>query len=276
MTATQYLAIAALTDSYFANHAELLPKLKAVIDSDGKSYGEEYETSFRGNSLLQRWFEDFIDFDDVTDDFPADEEFFDDDEVDSDDEDFPDEKLWGLAQNYKVFLDAEILLAEDAENFTENLTAAFEAANDKVIMPLRSVEQLQDSANQDTEFQENISQAMLLIKKLQANGVLQIHGEETDPDFHDTIIQVFGRFKSKYPLCLVTPNEQLAREILSLNDSDDEDAFEIAAAFVEDGMINFYVAEEDSAEDFADDAETDSDAPEENFTDKKFNGWSEL
>lgn len=123
---------------------------------------------------------------------------------------------------------------------------------------------------------------MLLIKRLQSSGVLQIFGEETDPDFHDTIISVFERFRSKYSLCLVTPNEELAREILSLNDSND---FEIAACFVEDGLINFYHAEEIFAEDFDEDensaedysdTETVSDAPEENSNEKKFVGWEEL
>lgn len=285
MSATQYLAIAALTDAYFANHEELLPKLKAVIDSDGKSYGEDYETSFRGNSLLQRWFEDFITFDDATENFPATDEFFDDEDDDSDEEDFPDEELWDLVQEYKIFLDAETLLAEDAEEFVENLTAALEAAEVKAIIPLRSIEQLQDAANQNAGLQDKISQAMLLIKRLQTSGVLQIFGEKTDPDFHDTITGVFERFKSKYSLCLITPNEKLAREILSLNDSDDEDDFEIAACFVEDGLINFYHEEEIFAEDFdedensaedSSDTEIVSDAPEENSAEKKFVGWEEL
>lgn len=284
MSATQYLAIAALTDAYFANHEELLPKLKAIIDSDGKSYGEEYETSFRGNSLLQRWFEDFIDFDDATENFPADDEFFDDEQDDSDEENFPDEELWDLAREYKIFLDAETLLVEDAEEFVENLTAALEAAEVKAIIPLRSIEQLQDAANQNAGLQDKISQAMLLIKRLQTSGVLQIFGEEIDPDFHDTIISVFERFKSKYPLCLVTPNEKIAREILSLNNSCEDD-FEIAACFVEDGLINFYHAEESFAEDFDEDENSEedysdteivSDAPEENSAEKKFVGWEEL
>ena len=273
LSATQYIAIAALTDSYFANHAELLPKLKAIIDSDGQNYGDEYETSFRGDSLLERWFEDFIDFDDTAEDFPADIEEYDE----FDEEDFPDEELWNLAQEYKIFLDAETLFAEDSEEFVENLTTALEAANDKIILPLRSVEQIQDAASQDPTLQEKVQQAIALIQRMQTNGVLQIFGEETDPDFHDTIIKVFKRFCSKYPLCLITPNENFARAVLSLNDSAEENDFEIEAVFIDEGLINFYDADENLTDDFNEPVETNSsDAPEENPSEKKLNGWEEL
>ena len=272
LSATQYVAVAALTDSWFANHAELLPKLKAVIDGGGKNYGDEYETSFRDDSLLKRWFEDFVDFDDATEDFSADEEV--DDEVD--DEDFPDEALWDLAQDYKIFLDAETLFAADAEEFVTNLTTALSAADDRAILPLRSVEQIQNAANQDPTLQAKVSRAIALIQKMQSHGVLQIFGEETDPDFHDTVVKVFEHFRNTYPLCLVTPNEQLARDVLMLNDSAEDDDFEIAAAFVVDGLINFYGAQESPAEDFQDDSQTDSDEPEDKSTEREFNGWSEL
>ena len=62
MSVSQYIVVAALIDTYFTQNNEQLTSLKAILDSDGKNYGEEYETAFRDNSLLKRWFENFIDF----------------------------------------------------------------------------------------------------------------------------------------------------------------------------------------------------------------------
>ena len=106
MSPTQYIAIAALTDKYFEQNDERFSALRAILDSDGKNYGAEYETAFRDDSLLKRWFEDFIDYG---------EEDFEEESCD------PGE-LWDLPQEYKIFLDAEIFTREDAVHFVKDLT----------------------------------------------------------------------------------------------------------------------------------------------------------
>lgn len=60
------------------------------------------------------------------------------------------------------------------------------------------------------------NRAMDFIQQMKENEVLQIFGEETDSDFFNTILNVFERFRNKYHLCLITPDESLAREILKL------------------------------------------------------------
>lgn len=236
LSATQYIAVAALTDSYFANHAELLPKLKAIIDG-----GDEYETSFRDDSLLKRWFEDFIDFDDAA-------------------EIFPDNKLCNVAREYKIFLDAEIFATEDASTFVDELTAALQPTGDKAVMPLRSIEQLKAEASS-----QEFCRAMTFINRMQADEILQIHGEYSDPNFHDTVIKIFKRFRDTYKLCLVTPNEQLARDVLALNDSATETDFKITAGLVVDGEFNFV------GEEFLPEADFDDAKPIKNFV-----GWEDL
>ena len=250
MSATQYIAIAALVDNYFAQNERMLPALKAIIDSDGKDYGEEYETAFRGDSLLRRWFEDFIDFAD-------DENVADDDFEDfSDDDENP---LWDLAQDYKIFIDAELLKTAAADDFVFDLMAALDFAEGKAVIPLRSIEQLKAEASP-----EEFAQAMDFIQQMNGHEVLQIFGEETDSDFRNTILTVFERFRNKYHLCLITPDESLAREVLKLNNADD--TLGIAAAFVEDGMLKFYVDEELAEEEVT----AEKQQPD------NFSGWSEL
>jgi len=74
LSTTQYIALAALIDNYFAQNAEHFSTLKKILDSDGKNYGAEYETAFRDDSLLKRWFEDFVGFDDDAENFSDAEE----------------------------------------------------------------------------------------------------------------------------------------------------------------------------------------------------------
>lgn len=255
MSATQYIAIAALVDNYFAQNERMLPALKAILDSDGKDYGEEYETAFRGDSLLRRWFEDFIDFAD-------DEEL-----TDNDFEDFSDDNenpLWDLAQDYKIFIDAELLKTAAADDFVFDLMAALDFAEGKAVIPLRSIEQLKAETTP-----EEFDKATDFIQQMNEHEVLQIFGEETDSDFRNTILTVFERFRNKYHLCLITPDESLAREVLKLNNA--EDALGIAAAFVEDGILKFYVDEELSEEEVAaEEQKPVADTPD------TFSGWSEL
>ena len=247
MSPTQYIAIAALTDNYFAQNDERFSALRAILDSDGKNYGAEYETAFRDDSLLKRWFEDFIDYG---------EEDFEEESCD------PGE-LWDLPQEYKIFLDAEIFTREDAANFVKDLTEALRDAVEKAVVPLRSIEKLQ-AEKSDTEFR----QAMTFIKQMRENNVLQVHGEDTDPNFHDTVLAVFERFRNKYELCLITPNVELARDVLQLNDSAAEDDFEIAAGFVEEGAFKFYTEEILAA--------NNPDKSEENLQENNFIDWTEL
>lgn len=254
MSATQYIAIAALVDNYFAQNEKMLPALKAIIDSDGKDYGEEYETAFCGNSLLKRWFEDFIDF--AADDFEI-EDFADDNE----------NPLWDLAQEYKIFLDAELFKTTEAEEFAYNLTTALDFADEKAVIPLRSIEQLKAEATA-----EEFNQAMTFIRQMQEREVLQIFGEADDSDFRNTILTVFERFRNKYKLCLITPDESLARNVLELKDSGDEDALEITAGFVENGELKFYV----DAEPLAEEEITAEEQQPPADTLNKFSGWSEL
>lgn len=252
MSVMQYIAIAALTDSYFAQNSERFTALKAILDGDGKNYGTEYETAFRDDSLLKRWFEDCIDFG----------------EDDASDEEFPicaENALWALAKEYKIFLDAELLKAADAAAFIDELTAVLKCAKEKAIMPLRSIEQFKATATP-----QESKQAMTFIQQMRNNNVLNIHGEESDPDFHDTILAVFKRFRDTYNCCLITPDEKLAREVLQL-ENDDEDDQEITAGFVAAGTFRFYDKEElAAAEDTAEDSNPVT--SEEN----DFSGWETI
>ena len=232
MSPTQYIAIAALIDNYLVNHESVLYKLKEIIDSDGKSYDEEYETSFRNNSLLKYWFEDFVSHENLY----------------KDEAPFPNtEELLRLAKCYKIFLDMKILLTDDAKDFFKNLIIELENAPEEtitslrssIIVPMRSIEELKAEITPD-EFAEDI----FFINKMRDIGVIGIFGDATDPDFYLTVYAVFTRIREKHKLCLITSDEYLAYRILPLERNNaNELEFVIAPAFFENGSIKFYDVE---------------------------------
>ena len=262
MSATQYIAIAALVDIFLESHEELLTKVKDILDNDGKNYDADYDTSFRADSLLERWFEDF-----VADDFEKDSTDFEENYTDFQEGTDDNETLFNLAKGYKIFLDTEVLKTEGAEKFAEDLMSTLEYAEKKVIVPLRSIEKLKAD-----EYTTEINQALTLVKQLQDADVMQIRGEVSDPDFYDTICNVFERFHNTHNLCLITTDALLADEVLKLNDSA-ESEFKVTAGYVDDGYFYFY---EDSAGTYIpcncdEDTESKSVSAEENNTPAKEN-----
>ena len=218
MTATQYIAVAALTDNYLESHQDILPRIKEIIDNDGRNYSEKYDTSFLEDSLIKRWFENF-----VTD---YDEDIYCDDDT-----------LYDTVADYKIFIDAEVLKMDCAENFVENLILILKHFDEKVVIPLRSIEQTKE----DKDFVK-VNQVLTLIQKLKDKGLVQIRGEDSDPDFKNTIINVFTRFHNDINLCLITPDKKLVYEIFKLNDSS-ESACKVVSGNIEDG--NFYIYDEE-------------------------------
>ena len=110
-----------------------------------------------------------------------------------------------------------------------------------------SIEQFK---NQSTA--EEFEQILNFVKILQKVNVLQVYGEDSDPDFYNTIQAIFNRLCRKYRLCLVTPNEELVYRVLRLNiifdeknldTFSEEEGFDISACFIEDGRIKFYFDE---------------------------------
>ena len=271
MSAVQYIAIAALTDHYFMNHENALPKLKSIIDSDGKNYYDEYETSFLCDSLLKRWFDDFIN-------------------ESRDENRITNEILWNLAKEYKIFLDAEVLKTKDAESFVKDLTIALKYYDNKIILPLRSIELLEiEKENCLDKIPPDLNQALQLVNQMQIDSILQIHGEESDPDFYDTILSVFNRFHNIYNLCLITENNELASEVLNLNDPFGNQEYNITAGFIDQEGFQFYnlleqgvevvpiTEEEDSLSNIKSWPELedkDENGNEEDETD--FKGWNEV
>ena len=87
--------------------------------------------------------------------------------------------------------------------------------------------------------------ALKQINALQRMNIIQIRGEDSDSNIHDTILSVFAKFRSLHRLCLVTQNKLFANEVKYLNESSEKQGFDILVGYVdENGMFSLYLEQE--------------------------------
>ena len=229
MSVMQFLSLAAVVDNYIAMNDDKYQSIATILDSNSKKSVDTYGTSFSGFSLLRRWFQLFE---------RAGNDLVFDNGVSLD-----DFQMRQLAQEYKIFLDATALLAEDAEPFFRGYTDCLAAENASFIVPLRSVEYIQEQV-QDTLRGQEAVRALRLLNWMQRKNVVQIHGEDGDANQYDTIISVFLKVRGKYRLCLLTQDESFAAEVLRLNETSDRGGFTIVVGHIgDDGRLAIYMAD---------------------------------
>lgn len=225
----QFLSLAAVVDNYIAMNDDKYQSIAMILDSNSKKSVDTYDTSFSGFSLLRRWFQLFE---------RAGNDLVFDNGVSLD-----DFQMRQLAQEYKIFLDATALLAEDAETFFRGYTDCLAAENASFIVPLRSVEYIQEQV-QDTLRGQEAVRALRLLNWMQRKNVVQIYGEDGDANQYDTIISVFLKVRGKYRLCLLTQDESFAAEVLRLNETSDRGGFTIVVGHIgDDGRLAIYMAD---------------------------------
>lgn len=221
MSQTQYIALSAFIDHYFRQNDQLLPAIQAIIDQGGRSRSLTYDTSFQEGSLLLRWFNGVHLNASVSE---ADGEIM---------------ALQDVLRRYKVFLDTDVLLTENASVLVDVLADISMETGTKIIVLLRAVEKLRAHHESAIHWE-----ALKYLKRLQMQNLLDIRGEESDPNVCDTFLSVFVRFRSMHRLCLITQNRALAQEVLRLNETAfDKRGVAIVAGFVQEDRLHTYVAE---------------------------------
>lgn len=229
MSAMQFLSLAAVVDNYIAMNGDKYQSIATILDSNSKKSADTYDTSFSGFSLQRRWFQLF--------ERAGNDLMFDNGGS------LDDFQMQQLAQEYKIFLDATALLAEDAETFFHDCTDCLAVENASFIVPLRSVEYIQEQVQDALHAQEAV-RALRLLNWMQRKKVVQIYGEDGDANQYDTIISVFLRVRGKHRLCLITQDESFAAEVLRLNETSDRGGFTVAVGHIgDDGRLAMYMAD---------------------------------
>ena len=239
MSPSQYIAIAAVVDNYILSNGKMFNAIEMIIDGNGKKQDEKYDTSFNNLSLLKRWFACFNDREDLNalsmSYGNAEEHGF---------------LLQKMVARYKIFIDADVLLIPNSSNFLNMLTDFLVVENAKIIIPIRVIEQIQEMM-QDINVSDKAVRALKLLNSLQGKDVVQLRGEESDSNIHDTILSVFAKFRSLHRLCLITQNESFANEVERLNKNSEQQGFDILIGYVdENGKLVLYKKQRERLSEF--------------------------
>lgn len=131
------------------------------------------------------------------------------------------EKLEFYVREWKIFMDTCSLLHPAADQFWMHVIPLLEKYSARVIVPLRSVEELQKHAanRENRDLARRANNTLKVLVQLREAGYIDIRGEKTD-NFADNVFQVvFTKFRMTHRLLLITQDHNLAEDILSLNDS---------------------------------------------------------
>lgn len=122
---------------------------------------------------------------------------------------------------WKIFIDTCSLLHFASDKFWMNMIPILRQKQAKIIVPLRSIEELEKhSKNKEKqELATNSKNTLKVLQQLLSAGFIEIRGEKTD-NFADNVFQVvFTKFRINHKLLLITQDNDLAKDILALNDN---------------------------------------------------------
>lgn len=124
------------------------------------------------------------------------------------------------AKDFKIFIDTCSVLESGMQLFIDEFIPYLKKYNNKIYVPSREIEELQKhSKSSDKRLAFSAKNAIELIVKLHNQGLVEIRGESSD-NFADNVFQVvFTKFRLQYQLLLITQDNGLAQDILSLNSS---------------------------------------------------------
>lgn len=144
-----------------------------------------------------------------------------------------------LAREYKIFLSPDLLFLDEVRESIESLGATAQQYGNALIVPFLA---LQTIIRQQGNTVHSVT---LWINEMQHEGRIRLYGQENDPPLTEMLISQFIRLKKKYKLCLITRNEDMAMDILALNNLRSFTGLPIRAAtisttgaFIEIGQTN--------------------------------------
>ena len=126
-----------------------------------------------------------------------------------------------IKKGYKIFMDTCSLMYINAEKFWEHIVPLLHQYSVKIIIPLKCIEELKkhQSDNGDVQKAASAQNALKVVNQLIKAGYIDVRGETSD-NFADNVFNVvFTKFRMQYNLLLITQDNDLADDILKLNDS---------------------------------------------------------
>lgn len=134
-------------------------------------------------------------------------------------EDYARNIMESYVRECKIFIDTCSLLHIAVDKFWRNIIPLLRQYQAKIIIPLRSIEELEKHSQNagKPELAQNANNTLKILQRLLQADFVEIRGEKTD-NFVDNVFQVvFTKFRMTHKLLLITQDNDLARDILALN-----------------------------------------------------------
>ncbi|ORU00833.1 hypothetical protein D081_0815 [Anaerovibrio sp. JC8] len=142
-----------------------------------------------------------------------------------------DERLKGYAKDWKIFIDTCSLLSDNMEALLNHLLPYLKQYDNKLIVPYRCIQELEkfipDGNNISRGEKAKITRDNVI--NLYKSGVVDIRGEQSDNFADNVFLTVFTKFRLKYNLLLITQDNNLAKDILNINNSKSVKAYPVQA-----------------------------------------------
>lgn len=129
--------------------------------------------------------------------------------------------LENYAKNYKIFLDTCSILEPAIDKFWMDIIPFLHRYQNKIIIPLRTIEELQKHERniENINLANKAKNSLKVLQQLLTAGYVEIRGEKSD-NFADNVFQVvFTKFRMTNRLLLITQDNNLAKDILALNNN---------------------------------------------------------
>lgn len=136
-------------------------------------------------------------------------------------EEYALDAMENYVKEYKIFIDTCSLLHFSVNKFWMNIIPLLNKYRSKIIILLRSIDELEKhSKNKDKiELAKEANDCKKTLNRLMSAGYIEVRGEEND-NFADNVFQVvFTKFRMTHKLLLITQDNNLAKDILNLNQS---------------------------------------------------------
>jgi len=118
----------------------------------------------------------------------------------------------------RIFIDTCSLMQEGIGVFLDGLRPLLRRHGLKLIAPVGVVREL-NRLGEDGERREAAQRGVDALRRLEAEGLVDVRGEASDP-FPDNLFQsLFTRYRTRYRLFLVTEDRGLVSDILRLNEA---------------------------------------------------------
>lgn len=267
MSTTQYVALCAVLDKKAEKEPHIMRAVIAILEGNTPLFTDlqtlnslsasvPYALEPIAVSLLDKW---FMAFPETIHPMQISKSV----KIDND-------ALTAIAKHYKIIAHADFLLHAQAVPFITSYENTLKEVGNKIIVPLRAVEAIQDAIlSFNPSLYGPARNALNLLAKMQKNDLLDIRGEETDQDLNGLLQAIFAQHRTRNRLFLFTQNEAFAKDILRLNDSKTIQAYPISAGKLrDDGSL-----EELFPIELPKNPET---AEESNLPENPFEGWNTI